>query len=617
MIDFSVPATEIFQILRSYDYEVALYDDDGNQVYEPDEARRFFAAPANLFVSLVDDGEDSSIRLHVSDSVVIETILGLIMTLRTCATKYNVMFNMRKYGHELSPKDFSTRAAVAESVEETMDIFEGMYGTSRSSYLKLENARMIVRHKNRVDETRTGARSRNIDRIFIENATGERMLFPVNAMPPARAMVQHVNMGGSFADTVGQQILRMASDYSDLARCAQHVLCNAGALHESALGLREACRNKMREMRRTFERVSRPTTYTGECERLTTETTLNETESEGIAEQVNHLRSALTVEGVELTEDMLKSIVRQVPEDARAKIEKPAPRMVKVFGREIEQGVWDAFKKGQIDLVSKPDIGSPTYTDKIGEMSHKLGAVVPQVRNLELANLLGSVVDRLEHEANPAMLKKLRKLAVHAINGAGLSMNDGLSPNHEVVREVGDWFDRYSPDRILCDEPVGEDSPFVMDPTDGAQDDRIDHALDRAIEEFDIDDFLASEWGQEFDYNHAVELDQEDKVYERDYLMASLEGYLSHWVSLHDGLEDVAASDAARALWPTVEQKLGDAGYTVEAAELSREDVLLPTNPGDDLGDEVLAQPRDPYTDEPMGSNAYLDRLVTLAGIRR
>ena len=144
MISLDDAATEVFQILRSYDYAVMMYDDEGTQVYEPESARRMFAKPENLLVSIVDDGDDSYIRLYLGKSTDIDDVMGLDQTLRQTATKYNMLYNVKRMGKELSPADFSTTESVTENKDESpMNLLlEGMYGTTRSSYLKLENARL-------------------------------------------------------------------------------------------------------------------------------------------------------------------------------------------------------------------------------------------------------------------------------------------------------------------------------------------------------------------------------------------------------------------------------------------------------------------------------------------
>jgi hypothetical protein len=93
-----------------------------------------------------------------------------------------------------------------------------MYGTSRSSYQKMENVRIIARHgKPIVDETKPGARSRNIQAIYIENSLGERFRLPEGTtLNGARAYAQHVRKGGTVLDEFGQHIGKIIKEMRDL-----------------------------------------------------------------------------------------------------------------------------------------------------------------------------------------------------------------------------------------------------------------------------------------------------------------------------------------------------------------------------------------------------------------
>lgn len=115
MANFVAPATEIFQILQSYDYTVMLYGEDGNRVEDEGEARRMFARPENIMVSLIDDGDDSCIHLYIGNKTKIANILGLMDTLRTSASKYNLLFKVSQYGKQITPKDFAGKVSVGES----------------------------------------------------------------------------------------------------------------------------------------------------------------------------------------------------------------------------------------------------------------------------------------------------------------------------------------------------------------------------------------------------------------------------------------------------------------------------------------------------------------------
>jgi hypothetical protein len=312
MIDFSELSLEAFQVLRAYGKDIVLYDENGNRVFEPSDARRFYISGDNILVSILEDGDNSSVKVYLSTNIQISEVLEFITVLRRIATQFNVLFNVRKYNKKITPRDFATQAAVKEQKEYSMNIMEGLYGTSKSSYLKLENARMIVRHSARVKENMIGGRGRSIQSIFVENSQGERLLFPVNVLSGARAMTQHVNHGGTFADEVGQQIIRMAQDFSDLSKVAGHIGANQKNLPSQAMRVRESVRSSGYDIRRTFERMCRDeASYIRESARITEAQALTEG-SEHIAETVEALQSLLTIGDVTLDTSILETVAKLV-----------------------------------------------------------------------------------------------------------------------------------------------------------------------------------------------------------------------------------------------------------------------------------------------------------------
>lgn len=363
MIDFNEFSTEVFQILRAYGKDIVLYDSDGTRVFEPKDARRMYVIDDNILVSILEDGPNSAVRLYLSPSLNLSQVSGFLMTLRRISTQSNLLFHVKKYNKEIKPKDFATMASVNEGVK--MDIMEGLYGTSKSSYLKLENARMIVRHGARIKEHVIGDRGRNIDSIFVENSQGERFKFPVTMLSGARAMTQHVNNGGTFADDVGSQIIRMAQDFKNLAQVTTHIqgslseaakkpkepkveaygvkgmkstkwrkiFKNAAALNqwcdangadvhgqsnideplttvdESLLKLRTAIFEQMKSCKRSFSRVYNDATYVRESESIVATSALMEG-SDSLSESIETL-TALLGEGCDST--AILSVARLIP----------------------------------------------------------------------------------------------------------------------------------------------------------------------------------------------------------------------------------------------------------------------------------------------------------------
>ena len=117
-------------------------------------------------------------------------------------------------------------AEVVDSSEVDVKLSEGkMYGTSRSSYQKLENVRIIARHsKPIVDETKPGARSRNVESFYIENSLGERFRLPEGTtISGARAYARHVANGGQLQDDFGKHIGRIVSEMNSLKHFARNM----------------------------------------------------------------------------------------------------------------------------------------------------------------------------------------------------------------------------------------------------------------------------------------------------------------------------------------------------------------------------------------------------------
>jgi len=118
--NLSPASLEVFKILQSFDYTVMLYGEDGNRVDEPSDARRMFARPENIMVSIIDDGDNSNIHLYIGNRTNIADILGLISSLKNTAVKFNLLFQVQKYNKEIKPKDFA-------NVNENRIVYEQAY----------------------------------------------------------------------------------------------------------------------------------------------------------------------------------------------------------------------------------------------------------------------------------------------------------------------------------------------------------------------------------------------------------------------------------------------------------------------------------------------------------
>jgi hypothetical protein len=250
---FDSLSEELFQILKGSGKTLTLYTAAGSKTYEPKNARRVFAEPDKMMVSVNEAGSDSEVKLYLSQNVDLEAVSKLINSLRMIATRYNVLFNVRKFGRELSPKDFAYQAS---SVNEAP-----MWGSTKTSYQRIGETKLIVRHCVPVREGVIGSRARNILNMFVETREGERFKFPVIHLSGARAFAQHINQGGKPHDEVGSAIIELAQESSDLAKVNRYIHHARNILDESATNMRPFIKLRINELRSTFVGLARPRAY--------------------------------------------------------------------------------------------------------------------------------------------------------------------------------------------------------------------------------------------------------------------------------------------------------------------------------------------------------------------
>lgn len=249
---FDSLSEELFQVLKGSGKTLTLYGQDGNKTYEPKSARRVFATPDNIMISVVEAGSDSEVKLYLSQSTDVRDISPLINTLRQITTRYNVLFNVRKFGRELQPKDFAYQASVMEA---------SMWGSTRTSYQRFGPTKLIVRHCRPVVEGIIGARGRNILSMFVETKEGERFRFSESHLSAGRAFAQHINQGGKPHDEIGTNLAILAQESLSLARVNRYIHHSRNVLGEQAVALRTPIKNRIVELRRAFLGMSRPRGY--------------------------------------------------------------------------------------------------------------------------------------------------------------------------------------------------------------------------------------------------------------------------------------------------------------------------------------------------------------------
>jgi hypothetical protein len=136
-----------------------------------------------------------------------------------------------------------------------------LYGSTRSSYQKLENTKLIIRHSKRIEEESPNSRTRNIDAVFVESENGERFRYPFVHLAGARAMQRHCSNGGSPYDDFGQYIVGLSENIYNLRRFNHLVNRTAFLENTEVSGIAEAAKNKSVNLKKTLESIQKQRGY--------------------------------------------------------------------------------------------------------------------------------------------------------------------------------------------------------------------------------------------------------------------------------------------------------------------------------------------------------------------
>lgn len=91
-----------------------------------------------------------------------------------------------------------------------------LWGTSKTSYQQMGEAKLIVKHTQPVNYAHAAGRTLHIESIYVENAEGERFKYPIKHLNGARALATHVAHGGNPYDGIGQHITGLSEELNKL-----------------------------------------------------------------------------------------------------------------------------------------------------------------------------------------------------------------------------------------------------------------------------------------------------------------------------------------------------------------------------------------------------------------
>ena len=443
---------DLFNKIRSQFTNIRLGDENGAATADPNDAVFFefeFQEDSDTFGSVsVSIADGNTMKVFYNRNLVDKIDedskgewYAFLKELKDFAVEHQLRFDVRDITkNNLTKQDYENLADTNKTVNtdgmseelnritrlagvEKAPVAEGLTGTSKSSFENLNKTKLIIRHKGKVDETVPGARSRQIQSLYIENEEGERFKYPMTHLAGARAMQRHVSNGGRPHDEFGQHIVSTSEDIAKLNSFSRYVT-NKDQLNDNAGDIIEQTKLKLENLRGYMKNIAKQSHYEAASKDFKTadEQVLDD-------ETVAKLREKFTLTNLDnRVEDalpLINRIMSEYDDEDQMKIKDTQPTVIPKDTDPIKAEPEPQVDHGAIvksfltDPESKLILRKDTSADKMlsatkfKDKSTMLGAILSDIASRMLtktgeedrvANFASRVADGIESEGS-AMFK--------------------------------------------------------------------------------------------------------------------------------------------------------------------------------------------------------------------
>ena len=136
-----------------------------------------------------------------------------------------------------------------------------MYGTSKTSYQNIADARICVKHSENINQELAGGRSQKIGSIYIESANGERFKYPYKHLNGARAMAMHVAEGGNMYDDFGKHIVGLSEEMNKLRKSQTYMSQEAVSMAEGLADYMDVVNERIETVKNTVAKLQNKKYY--------------------------------------------------------------------------------------------------------------------------------------------------------------------------------------------------------------------------------------------------------------------------------------------------------------------------------------------------------------------
>ena len=372
MINLDKIAEELFNKIRGRYPKITIGDEESTITNVPEKARFFDFDFSNGKKVNVTIDEKELVILYNNDLITDATEsvknnwYGFMKELRQFAKKRMLNFDTRDITKtNLDKRDYDYLSQKNRPGENQMSESK-LYGTSKTSFQDVGNAKIIVKHNEAVDFENPAGRTQRIHSIYVESADGERYKYPFKHLNGARAMAQHVSEGGNQYDAFGKHIVSLSEELSKL-RTFKTYMNRSSVMAEGLAGYMDIVNNRIDTVKETVHKLQRNAYYKEAMENFQ-ETVMEEVPEDIASNWIDELTIRQFNEDLKGVFPYIYSLVKEGtksielgPDDLFVEDEKEKDR------EEVDTDkmqVTDADKKANTPAYKRMKDGDTRYVDK-------------------------------------------------------------------------------------------------------------------------------------------------------------------------------------------------------------------------------------------------------------
>jgi len=412
---------DLFNKIRSQFSNIRLGDENGAATAEPANAVFFefeFKEDSDTFGSIsvsIADGETMKVFYNRNlvdkiDEDSKDEWFAFLKELKDFAVEHQLRFDVRDITKSnLTKQDYENLADTNKTVNtdgmseelnritklagvEKAPVAEGLTGTSKSSFENLNKTKLIIRHKGKVDETVPGARSRQIQSLYIENEDGERFKYPMTHLAGARAMQRHVSNGGRPHDEFGEHIVATSEDIAKLNSFSRYVT-NKDQLNDNAGDIITQTKLKLENLRGYMKNIAKQSHYEAASNDFKTadEQVLDD-------ETVNKLREKFTMKNLDNRVEDALPLINRIMSELETTTEQPVEEFKDKDGKDMEPidaPIQAPVDHGAVVQSFLTDPENKLILRKDASADKMLSATKFKDKNTMLGSILSDIASRL------------------------------------------------------------------------------------------------------------------------------------------------------------------------------------------------------------------------------